>query len=226
MGGGILNANAQDIITTKDAEEIQAKVTEITPEKITYRKWDNMEGPTYSIPKTDVLFIKYQNGEKEIFKEKRAGKYSAATSAGNSAGIKFQSDIYLGTIFGASYAGPTLDVALGARIGRHFFIGAQTGFRSVFEKYLDYTLFEGYVTLEANMKAYIPLSEKIRPYINCSLGGFFGVGDLQGLNGFSCQAGAGLEIDRVSIGIGYNGLVKYGTLSMGYIKIGIRLGKN
>ena len=58
------------------------------------------------------------------------------------------------------------------------------------------------------------------------MGGFFGVGDLQGLNGFSCQAGAGLEIDRVSIGIGYNGLVKYGTLSMGYIKIGIRLGKN
>ena len=88
------------------------------------------------------------------------------------------------------------------------------------------TLFEGYIPLELNMKGYIPVSEKVRPYINCSLGGFFGVADLDGLNGFSCQVGAGVEINRVSIGIGYNGLVKYGTSNLGYIKIGIRLGKN
>ncbi len=244
VGGGVLSAEAQDIITTKDAEEITAKVQAITPQGITYLKWDNLDGPTYFIDTSDVLFIKYQNGTKEVFTAQQSDAKKASAKAGTgggltASGIKFQSDISLGTIFGADYAGPTLDIALGARIGRYFFIGAQTGLRSIIETvdllYYGYgdlvreeskTLFEGYIPLELNMKGYIPVSEKVRPYINCSLGGFFGVADLDGLNGFSCQVGAGVEINRVSIGIGYNGLVKYGTSNLGYIKIGIRLGKN
>ncbi len=233
-GGGISGAKAQDIITMKDAEEIPAKVTEISDKNIFYRKWDNIEGPVYSISKADVLFIRYQNGTKEIFREKTSDRDSAAQITGSSSAAKFQGDICVGTIFDAIGAGPTLDIALGARVGRHFFIGAQTGFRSIIEKfgytigydYYESTIFGGYIPLELNMKGYIPVSGNVRPYINCSLGGFFGVADIGGINGFSCQAGAGVEINRISVGIGYNGLVYQGTGSSGYIKIGFRFGKN
>lgn len=218
----------------KDAEEIPAKVTEISDRDIFYRKWDNIEGPVYSIPKTDVLFIRYQNGTKEIFREKTSDKHSAAQLTGSSPAAKFQSDICVGTIFDAIGAGITSEIALGVRVNR-LFIGAQTGIRSIFEKfgyttgydYYESTISAGYIPLELNMKGYIPISENVRAYINSSLGGFFGVADFGGINGFSFQAGAGVEIKRTSIGIGYNGLVYQGsTGSSGYIKIGFRLGKN
>lgn len=63
------------------------------------------------------------------------------------------------------------------------------------------------------------------PFINCSLGGFFGVADLGGLNGFFCQAGAGVDVKQFSFGIGYSGLVKYGTAHCGYVKLVYRFGK-
>ncbi|UKI39873.1 MAG: hypothetical protein L6V35_03795 [Alistipes putredinis] len=104
VGGGVLSAEAQDIITTKDAEEITAKVQTITPQGITYLKWDNLDGPTYFIDSSDVLFIKYKNGTKEVFTAKQSAAKEASAKAGTgggltAGGIKFQSDISLGTIF-------------------------------------------------------------------------------------------------------------------------------
>jgi len=201
-------------------------VAEISAESISYHRWDNMEGPAYSIPKTDVLFIRYQNGSKETFRTTARGASSSK--------IRFQGNIDIGTIFTGECAGPTVDISLGARFGRHFYAGIETGMRSIIEsvEYYDLynqykkKLFEGYVPLGVNMKGYIPLGQKVNIYASCSLGGFFGIGDISGLNGFTCQVGAGIEAGRISLGLGYNALVKYGTLNMGYIKLGIRLGRN
>ena len=59
-------AQAQDVIVLKNANEIEAKVSAISPDAVTYKRWSNIDGPTYTIPKSDILYIKYQNGEKEI----------------------------------------------------------------------------------------------------------------------------------------------------------------
>lgn len=234
MGGGILSAEAQDIIFKQNTEEIKAKVTEITPKNIYYRLWDNPDGPLYSIPQNDVLFIKLEDGTKQIFS-------AAAPSVRNSSAapaVKFQSNIELGAIFGTnpnfrnSVGGPSFDIAWGARIGRHFFAGVQTGLRSVIETvglytaydYYSKTLFEGYVPLGADLRGYIPVAQNARIFVDCSLGGFFGVGDMEGLNGFTCQVGAGIEIKRFTLGLGYNALVKQGTFNSGFIKLGIRVG--
>lgn len=56
---------AQDIIQKKDATEIQAKVLKITDTEIEYQRWDNPDGPIYTIPAEDVFTITYQNGSKE-----------------------------------------------------------------------------------------------------------------------------------------------------------------
>lgn len=58
---------AQDIITQKDGTDIQAKVTEVGIDQISYKKYSNPNGPTYIISKADVLMITYENGEREVY---------------------------------------------------------------------------------------------------------------------------------------------------------------
>ncbi len=57
---------AQDIIIKKNAEEISSKVLEIDSINITYKKFDNIDGPSYILSKSEVFMIKYANGTKEI----------------------------------------------------------------------------------------------------------------------------------------------------------------
>ncbi len=61
--------NAQDYITKKTGDDIKAKVLEITTSEIKYKKFDNLDGPTYSISKSEILMIRYENGTKDIFNE-------------------------------------------------------------------------------------------------------------------------------------------------------------
>lgn len=58
---------AQDLIVKRDGSIIQAKVSEIGMSEVKYKKWSNQDGPSYIIPKNEVLAINYQNGEKETF---------------------------------------------------------------------------------------------------------------------------------------------------------------
>lgn len=58
---------SQDIMTKKSGEDIQAKVLEVTTSEIKYKKFDNQDGPTYAMLKSDVLMIRFKNGTKDIF---------------------------------------------------------------------------------------------------------------------------------------------------------------
>jgi len=55
-----------DVILLRTGNEIQAKVTEITPTEIKYKKCDFIDGPTISIDKKDVFMIQYSNGTKDV----------------------------------------------------------------------------------------------------------------------------------------------------------------
>jgi len=66
--------SAQDIIFTLSNEKIEAKVEEI--ETISYKKFDNILGPTYHIKKSDILKIVFENGNVETFKIKPKEKGS------------------------------------------------------------------------------------------------------------------------------------------------------
>lgn len=65
---------AQDIITKRNGEEIQAKVLNINDKEINYIKWTNLNGPTYTILKNEVFMIKYENGEKDVFNETQSSE--------------------------------------------------------------------------------------------------------------------------------------------------------
>lgn len=61
--------SAQDIIITKDAEKISAKVSDIEESVIKYKKFDNLDGPTYTMNKSEISSIIFENGSVEVFKE-------------------------------------------------------------------------------------------------------------------------------------------------------------
>jgi|GEM_PF-1856419 hypothetical protein len=59
---------SQDIILLKNTDEIESKVVEIDSDIVKYKKYDNLNGPVYSIKKEAVFMITYENGTKEFFK--------------------------------------------------------------------------------------------------------------------------------------------------------------
>jgi hypothetical protein len=63
---------SQDLIILKNGEEIKSKILEVSPTEIKYKKFDNLDGPTFSIFKSDVFMIKYQNGTKDVFTSEKS----------------------------------------------------------------------------------------------------------------------------------------------------------
>lgn len=67
-------AKSQDIIVKNDKSEIKSKILEITEELIKYKKSEMLDGPTYSINKTEVFMLLYANGTKEYIENKAIPK--------------------------------------------------------------------------------------------------------------------------------------------------------
>ena len=66
---GFSFAAAQDLITTRQGEDIQAKVLEVGISTVKYVKTSNPDGPVYTVPRCDIMMIRYANGEKDVFYE-------------------------------------------------------------------------------------------------------------------------------------------------------------
>lgn len=69
---GGANLAAQDLIVKVDNVEIKAKVTEISPDVVKYKRFSNIEGPTYVLPVADIRYIQYPNGERDVFNNSTA----------------------------------------------------------------------------------------------------------------------------------------------------------
>ncbi|HOZ96237.1 MAG TPA: hypothetical protein PK779_04530 [Niabella sp.] len=64
---GLKQVQAQDIIYLKRNEQIKAKITEVMPDFVKYKKFDNIDGPNYSIATKRIDSIVYENGSRDIF---------------------------------------------------------------------------------------------------------------------------------------------------------------
>lgn len=58
-------ANAQDVIVMRSGVVVNAKVQEVTSSEIKYKKSSNLNGPLYTVNKSEVFAINYENGEVE-----------------------------------------------------------------------------------------------------------------------------------------------------------------
>ena len=63
---GIGSIAAQDLIIMRDGNIIEARVMEISPTEIRYKRFEHLEGPTIVLPALNVLSIRYENGTSEI----------------------------------------------------------------------------------------------------------------------------------------------------------------
>lgn len=66
-------AFAQDVLNKKNGETINAKVLEVNPDNVKYKKTDNQDGTTYTVDKKELAGITYANGEEDIFKIESKG---------------------------------------------------------------------------------------------------------------------------------------------------------
>lgn len=63
---------AQDVIILTTGDEILSKVIEVGIDIIKYKKFENQEGPLYTIEKAKIFMIKYENGSKDVFTQPKA----------------------------------------------------------------------------------------------------------------------------------------------------------
>ena len=62
-------ANAQDLITKKNGEDVKAKVLEVTTNEVKYKLYDEPNGVTYTVKKSELLMIRYESGRNEVFNQ-------------------------------------------------------------------------------------------------------------------------------------------------------------
>jgi hypothetical protein len=100
---------AQDVITKKSGEDIQAKVIEVTSAEIKYKKADNVNGPLFTILKSDVLLLRYQDGTKDVFNNDAASDNVIAQNSGDLAakGKEDAKSFYKGSNSGAGWTAVT-----------------------------------------------------------------------------------------------------------------------
>ena len=58
---------AQDTLLMRSSENILVKIIEVGTTEVKYKKQDNLNGPMFSILKSDLLMIKYENGTTDDF---------------------------------------------------------------------------------------------------------------------------------------------------------------
>src|SRR5271157_3508606 len=127
----VASAFAQDIIVLKSGDEIKSKVIEITPTEIKYKKFDNLDGPTVVILKSEASLIKYANGTEDVMSSNNSSA-SAPGDNGGTAHPAFPGSVAsggvslfvmplgfleFGPVFGAEFAPvPNLSVGVHVRI--------------------------------------------------------------------------------------------------------------
>ena len=63
--------SAQDVIITRDAKRIEAKIIEVSSSEIKYKEFSNQDGPTFVLNTAEINTIIYKNGSVKVFDEPR-----------------------------------------------------------------------------------------------------------------------------------------------------------
>lgn len=74
-----LTVDALDRIVLRNGDIIDALVQKIGSVEIEYKKASNPNGPTYTVAKTDVLAINYENGDKDTFESESVASNQGPT---------------------------------------------------------------------------------------------------------------------------------------------------
>ena len=91
-----IGAFAQDLIVTKDAKKIDAKILEVSTSEIRYKELDNLDGPVFVLRVDEINCIIYANGKvvlynKPVDEAAERAKQAEALAKANQIGSLFGS---------------------------------------------------------------------------------------------------------------------------------------
>lgn len=174
---------AQDLIVKRNAEEVQGKILRIGASKIEYTLAGNSAGAVYTLPTSDVLYVKYADGRKKVFDN------TPTMSKRELAIRKDRYPHYEGDV-AVAYALSVNTIPLdrvvfetvhGVRLSPYAFIGAGAGFNYFYNNGFG-SKGSGLIAPFANAKGYLPVSQDISIYMSLDLGASIGVWNATGGN--------------------------------------------
>lgn len=219
---------SQDILIKKTGDEIKTKVIEVGVSEIKYKKFESPTGPTYSILKSDVFMIKYEDGNKDVFSGNDVQKQTPVaskvelkeentpTASTNNSAMGYMDKVkeiqkddpsfglYFGNGFlnGRGYSNPVLGFDIRLSRKNVFLSGLTIGFRAGFKNALfslDSGPYSEIYGFSIAAKYYAPIPIKhIQPYVVTHLG----VSNRLDYVGYS-YIGGGIDI-FAGFGIGSN----------------------
>ena len=136
---GLTSVLAQDIITLKNGEDVKAYVQEIGDIDVKYKKFDNPNGPNYTLKKAEILIIRYENGTKDIFSEEEKSAEKKEISMPESTNVK--NDENIETVYLPDNRQNRNDVIVGMVRGK--FGGFQTKITHIDNKYIHFMAYKG-----------------------------------------------------------------------------------
>ena len=83
---------AQDVIVKKDGSTILSKVLEVNISDIKYKKFSNQNGPIYTIDKSEVLSINYENGDHDVLEQSERSKQTGKSNQKSNDPLYIQKD--------------------------------------------------------------------------------------------------------------------------------------
>jgi hypothetical protein len=104
-----ITVNGQDYIILRNGDEIKSKVLELGQSEIKYKKYDNIDGPSYVFAKSDVFMIKYENGTKDIITPFQSDRSSSDEEIQ-------KSNSYSSTSMGHFYLSPETSLSFGRSV--------------------------------------------------------------------------------------------------------------
>ncbi len=243
---------AQDIIVEKNGNEIESKILEVGLSIVKYKKFDNLNGPTFEILKSQIFMIKYENGTKDVFNkidQKKEDKPKASnlveddsrdrtlafTSNHRSTSIAYGVGALIGGITrfdgyeSSKVIGPLMfgfDRALSEKFSIAFRPAAM--YYTTKSSYNGMSIYEAslfFGGVQLRIDFHFGTTDKLDPYVGLGggVGYFFGGDDVAGLTGTHPIYGSGF-------GIKYYGksknalLIELGYDSYSYLKVGYTFG--
>ena len=151
-----------DIVTLCNGDEIKVKVMEITLSEIKYKRFDNLDGPTITIPKTDVFAINYSNGTREVIKPIISTRDVQSVSIASKNAFIIGGNFIVGT--GDDYAHVGFGAKLSYNVANHFRISGEFDYFPTkdYLSWWNYTLYGDFL---------ISTSDKFAIYPSVGVGG-------------------------------------------------------
>lgn len=86
----VLLGFSQDVITKKSGEDVTAKILEVTANEVRFKKFDDLEGPAFTLSKSEILMIRYKNGSKDVFNDVKQSTNDLASKGKQDAEMNYK----------------------------------------------------------------------------------------------------------------------------------------